>query len=509
LARYLPNGNFEFLGRIDHQVKIRGFRVELGEIESALREHPKVEQAAVLGLEEIATPNSNGSDNPKSQIENQKSTKRLAAYLVSRHEPAPTTTELRNFLKAKLPHYMLPSAFVFLPALPLTASGKVDRQALPAPEQTRPALERVFVAPRTPTESMIAEIWRELLGLDRVGIYDDFFELGGHSLLAVRLFARLEKVFGRKPPLASLFEKGTVAHLSELIANGILANGASSLVAIQPHGSKRPFFCVHEFFGDVLCYVNLARHLGPEQPFYGIEARGLNGDDEPFTDVENMAACYIGLMKTVQPRGPYRVGGLCFGGVIAFEIAQQLTASGEQVALVALMDSGVGSGFSGWKRWRRFLGNLPSDFGPWLRGCLELTPGQWRNLLRYKHAVAKANARRFFPLQRNPSRLEPQSSRLRQLGELASYSERHLAIARAQSRALRSYKPQPYSGRLTLFRARMQPFFSCHDPDKGWNRLAAGGLDIRSVPGNHLAMLQEPHVKAFADELRACLDKAK
>jgi thioesterase domain-containing protein len=305
-----------------------------------------------------------------------------------------------------------------------------------------------------------------------------------------------------------LFENGTLEHLAGIIDQQDSKGKSSGLVPIQRGGDRIPFFCVHEFFGDVLCYTQLARHLGPDQPFYGIEPRGMDGRDEPFTGVESMAGYYIELIKTIQPHGPYAMGGLCFGGVIAFEMAQQLTASGEQVALLALMDSGIGSGLTGWRWWRRFLQNFSGDFGPWLLGALELTPSQWRHVLRLKYAMAKMRARRVFSRDDDDSDSHPRRSRLHELAELARYSERHLAIARAQSKALRSYQPQPYSGPLTLFRARMQPFLSCHEPDNGWSRVAAGELEVRSVPGNHLAMLQEPHVRTFAKELGACLVRA-
>ncbi len=280
LARYLNDGNVEFLGRLDHQVKIRGFRIELAEIEAALREHPAVRETVVVVL----------GDAPGEQ--------RLVAYAVTNQEPAPTTTELRSFLKEKLPDYMLPSACVFLKAFPLTASGKVDRQALPIPEKSRPELEKGVVAPRTPAESTIAEIWRDLLGVDRVGIYDNFFDLGGHSLLALRLFARFEKAFGKKPLLSSFFQRPTIEHLAKVITQRMPSTGSSCLVAIQPQGVKRPFFCVHEFFGDVVCYTNLARRMGQDQPFYALQARGLDGNDEPLADIGAMAAHYIDQIRS-------------------------------------------------------------------------------------------------------------------------------------------------------------------------------------------------------------------
>jgi acyl carrier protein len=209
LGRYLPDGNIEFLGRIDHQIKIRGFRIELGEIETVLSQHAAVREAVVLAREEV--------ENPKSKIENLKLGKRLVAYVVLEREPGPTVQELRIFLKKTLPEYMIPSAFVLLNALPLTPNGKVDRRALPPPNQTRPELERSFLAPRTPSEQLLTAIWAQILKLDKIGVHDNFFDLGGHSLLATQIVSRIRETLQIELPLRKLFEKPTIAELAELI----------------------------------------------------------------------------------------------------------------------------------------------------------------------------------------------------------------------------------------------------------------------------------------------------
>ena len=490
LARYLSDSNIEFLGRIDYQVKIRGFRIELGEIESVLGQHPGVRETVVLARED--TPG----------------IKRLVAYVVPVTEQACSTSELRNFVKQKLPEYMIPSAFVLLDVLPLTANGKVDRKLFPPADQNRPELEASYVAPRTSTEKRLLEIWSKLLGLNQVGIRDNFFDLGGHSLLAVRLFAQIEKAFNQRPPLSSLFQDGTIEHLAKIIDHKTPLGKQSCLVPIQPSGDKIPFFCVHEFFGDVLCYTSLARHMGPDQPFYGIEPRGLEGAEEPFADIKTMAGYYIDIIRTVQPHGPYALGGLCIGGVIAFEMAQQLRAKGESVALLALMDSGARSG-SGKRNWSlRFFRNLLRDFPSWLIGSCQLNRSQWSTLIKLKISSVKARLalKVLSPAGISDQAYGPKSIKI--LADLIGFSEQHRKVAQAQYRALRNYKMRPYPSRVTLFRARMQPFFSSHKPDKGWASLAAGGLEIRSVPGNHLAMLQEPHVRILAEQLRACLDAA-
>jgi acyl carrier protein len=199
LARYLPDGSIEFLGRIDHQVKIRGFRIELGEVESVLGRHPSVEAAVVIAREDVPGD------------------KRLVAYVVASHEPTPTFSEMRNFLKETLPDYMNPSAFVFLDFLPLTPNGKVDRRALPVPDERRPDIEESFAAPRNAVEEVLAEIWADVLQIEKVGIQDNFFELGGHSLMATQIISRLRDTFQVELQLHQFFEIQTIAGLSESI----------------------------------------------------------------------------------------------------------------------------------------------------------------------------------------------------------------------------------------------------------------------------------------------------
>ncbi|MGH7834013.1 MAG: phosphopantetheine-binding protein, partial [Candidatus Binatia bacterium] len=209
LGRYLSDGNIEFLGRTDHQVKIRGFRIEPGEIESALAQHPAVREAVVVAREDARAE--------LDAAENRKSDKRLVAYVVPHRNLSPPAGELRSYLKEKLPDPMVPSAFVLLDVLPRTPHGKLDRRALPEPDQSRPELEENLAAPRTPVEEAIVEIWREVLSLDRVGVHDNFFELGGHSLLATQVISRLREAFQVELPLRSLFERPTIAGLADQV----------------------------------------------------------------------------------------------------------------------------------------------------------------------------------------------------------------------------------------------------------------------------------------------------
>ena len=267
LGRYLPDGNIEYLGRIDHQVKIRGFRIELGEIESNLKQHPGVQQAVVVARE---TPSGD---------------KRLVAYVVLKDsakkqqagEDGAGPIDLRAYLRDKLPDYMLPAMYVMLEALPLTPSGKVDRRALPEPDACRLPWRRTTSHRVTSSNDNLATIWEEVLHVRPIGVRSNFFELGGHSLLAIELFAQIEKVFGKRPPLTTLFQSPTIEQLAHVLRAEGWSDESATLIAIQPGGSKPPFFCVHGFGGGVLDYGELARLLGPDQPFYGLQARGMDG----------------------------------------------------------------------------------------------------------------------------------------------------------------------------------------------------------------------------------------
>ena len=312
LVRYLPNGQMEFLGRNDHQVKIRGFRIELGEIETVLEQHPAVKESVVIAREDNAGE------------------KYLAAYLIAGQEPVPSIDKLRSFLKQQLPEYMFPSAFVFLDCLPLTPNGKVDRKALPAPDRNRSELEASYVAPRDAIEVQLTRIWEKVLGHGPIGGRDNFFELGGHSLLAVQVIHQIREVFGQTLPVKALFQAPTVEQLAEVLREEDALRDWASLVPLQPHGSKPPFFFLagRSHFGD---------RLGPDQPVYRVVYQDLDRE-QPFVRIEDMASHSIESVRKIQPDGPYYLGGHAMGGVVAFEMAQQLRRQGQNVALLALCE---------------------------------------------------------------------------------------------------------------------------------------------------------------------------
>jgi amino acid adenylation domain-containing protein len=533
LCRYLSDGNIEFLGRIDYQVKIRGFRIELGEIEAVLGQHPAVRETVVVAREE--TP-----DDPSTSL---RTGRRLAAYVVPEQGRVPTASELRHYLRGKLPEYMVPGAFVTLEALPLTSTGKVDRRSLPAPDQGRPAQEeRAFIAPWDTLEFRLVQIWEQVLDVHPIGVRDNFFDLGGHSLLAVRLFAEIEKEAGRRLPLSTLFQAPTVKQLASILRREGSPGLWRPLVPIKPEGSNLPFFCVHPLPGDVLCFTDLARHLGPEQPFYALQARGLDGVTPPQDRVEDTAALYLEEIRTVQPEGPYFLGGYCTGGTIAFEMAQQLQAQGQQVALLALietsllpeLDPGVGLPVGRVRACMNKIRELELDrkLARVLRWAGRIRQGitaEIKYRLRRRRRNAKRRAGGIIDESGHGVRLSAsQAAQIRRMMrdarrevaessdevgfEMASLVLQAMQVRKAVEAATlhgrRNYKPQIYQGKITVFRTRRRRLLS---PDRclDWARLATGGLERHRVPGDDVTMMKEPHVQVLAAKLRNCLRKAR
>jgi thioesterase domain-containing protein len=394
---------------------------------------------------------------------------------------------------------MVPSFFVFLDEIPLSPNGKADRRALPEADAARRERPQVYVAPRDRVESQLCEVWERLLGVSPVGIKDNFFNLGGHSLLALSLIAEVQKRFGRLLPLATMFEEGTVEHLARVVREQMTPASASPLVAIQPGGSRRPVFFVHVGSGNVLCYLDLARHLGDDQPFYGLQDPSLSGAAPPFESIEEMASAYVRHLRAVQPAGPYVLGGWSFGGLVAFEMACRLTAAGQEVARLAVLDS--------------------------------VTPEIERRLDRPRDAatlLAILAAEMHLPV--SPSDLRPldPEERLRVVAERMSraglvfddpreYLRRNLAIFESRVRATLAYRPGPYAGRVSLFVASTpsegEGFHRGGGPGhldlpQSWAKLAAGGLDVFQVPGTHHEIAREPNVQVLAKLLRNCIAEA-
>jgi amino acid adenylation domain-containing protein len=490
-VRWLPGGELEFLGRTDHQVKIRGFRVELGEIEAILRRYPAVREAVAVARSE------GGSDLS------------LSVYYVPRRGEEPAESDLRRFLAGHLPSYMIPAALVRLDELPLNANGKLDRQALPAQSTLQP--QTAIEGPRDPTQVQLLHLWEEVLGHRSFGIRDDFFAAGGNSLFAVQLVAKIRRHFGQKLPLASLLETRTVESLARTLQAGAEATPVAHLIPIQPRGERRPLFCVHPGHGSVSSYLTLARYLGPEQPFFGLQAQDLDRDGDPYLSVEELAARYLAEVMALVPRGPYLLAGWSFGGLVAFEMAQQLRRRGEEVVGLALLDTRTPAVNE------RLVGIEPELMKSYL-------------LLEQAKHLAKLSASELpltpedlvgLELEQQLDRiLESLSLRARLPEEIdAATVRRYLELRLARFQAIKNYVPEPYEGRITLFRAtdvytdtalaEAAEIFAeaARNPTYGWNEIALSPLDLRPVPGDHETMIREPYVRDLATSLRGLLDE--
>jgi thioesterase domain-containing protein/acyl carrier protein len=363
---------------------------------------------------------------------------------------------------------------------------------LPAPDG---GSQQGYVAPRTPAEEILAEIWAELLGLDAVGVHDNFFDLGGHSLLAVRLMARIEKRFGSAPPLAALFTAPNVEALAALLSQvaGRFADHAqrSPLVAIKPGGERPPFFAVHPVGGNVLCYLDLARCLAPDQPFYALQT-AKQGSSKPPTSLEEMAACYVRELRRIQPEGPYRLGGWSMGGLIAFEMARQLERDGHRPSLVALIDT------------------LPPAAEP-------LPPLAEEELVAWFALDLSRLLGHDVGISPEELRLLPARERLAswtQLAEAAELLPEGFGLAQieplfetfaANLQASRSYVPEPYSGSLTLWFSEQTVPADSPDILLEWSRLSLGGIDSSTLLSDHYGLLRRPQVEQLAEQLTVCL----
>ena len=472
IARYRPDGEVEYLGRSDQQVKVRGFRIELGEVETVLARHPGVGDAVVVAR---------GQDGEA----------QLAAY-VTAAGPAPATHELREFAAGALPVYMVPSTVTVLAAFPLTPNGKIDRKALPEPVRERSS-EHEVVAPRTAMERKLTAIWERQLQISPISIRDNFFDLGVSSIVAAQLFATIEHELGDALALGAIFKAPTIERLAWLLSEGSDTARWTSLVPIQPHGSRPPVFCVHGGGGTVLHLEPLARRLGSDQPFYGLQSRGLYGGAAPLQTVQEMATHYLTEMREVNPDGPWLLTGYCFGAIVAFELASRLRAQGEDVRLLACFN---GPSPSWIRRWG-WYGNQPSQ--------------------RHKHQHARppiTRAGRLARAIREPRRFVtgalwkvriPRARLALKYGRPLPESLRESYFFRLHNTAERAYEPAPYPGEMLVFYGSGL----YEDPTLGWSELAQ--VHSYAIPvehDNNRQAMSEPGVDFVGEQLRDYLDQA-
>jgi amino acid adenylation domain-containing protein/non-ribosomal peptide synthase protein (TIGR01720 family) len=349
LVRWRADGNLEFEGRADDQVKVRGFRIEPAEVETVFMEHPRVGQAVVIAREDragdrrlVAYIVADSEQEQGDQVSGRQQTYD-SRYAVSGSDvfgddltSQSIISALREHARARLPEHMLPSAVVILDSLPLTPNGKLDRNALPAPEYKPAGMGR---APRTPQEQLIAELFAEVLGLASVGVEDNFFDLGGHSLLATRLISRIHGILGVKLGLRTLFESPTPAGLAGRLDMNDPRDAFDVILPLRSQGHRSPLFCIHPGAGISWCYSGLMRHITPDYPIYGVQARSLARPEPRPTSIQQMATDYANQICMVQPEGPYFLLGWSFGGAVAYTVATELQRRGEQVAFLAVLDA--------------------------------------------------------------------------------------------------------------------------------------------------------------------------
>jgi amino acid adenylation domain-containing protein len=476
LARHRVDGAIDCLGRLDFQVKIRGFRIEPGEIEACLSTHPSVSQNAVIARED--TPGE----------------KRLVAYVVPQTTAPIAPAELRQHLAEKLPDYMLPTAFVTMQMLPLTPNGKIDRKALPIPDASAVAGPGSIVLPRNPTEAQLAAIFAEVLGLEAVGATDSFFDLGGHSLLAVKLIAQIEQRLGKRLTLADLFKAPTVAEMATYCEIPRVENAdLKSLVPIVPINDRPILFLVHGAGGNILLYRELARRLAPDMAIYGFQSQGLDRKAGPLTSIEEMAVRYVEELRRFQPQGPYYLGGYCMGGTIAYEMARILRNEGEEIGIVAMLDSYNLNWIPSTDKRKQGIAAWKQKLGFHIDNLRQMELGYVPAYLLQKLRRTDESAR---------GRLKAGVEKLK--NALAGHGSGDATLDYIQEindRAAWAFVPQPADVHLTVFKPEKNYDFM-PDRNMGWGDLVAHDLEVIELPVNPHAMLLEPAVRDLAYELK-------
>jgi amino acid adenylation domain-containing protein len=468
VVRYLPDGNIEYLGRADQQVKLRGQRIELGEIEAVLDLHPAIREAVVVAQKEST------------------SDMRLVAYVSFHKEQEASTTmnDLHNYMKTRIPVYMIPSAFVVLPTLPLLPNGKVNRQALPKADVSSVMKEEEYVAPVSLTEHQLVQIWEELLKIHPIGIRNNFFYLGGNSLLAVRLVSKIEQSFGRKLPSAVLFAQPTIEQLAAVLQ---AEERNAPVIGVSTTGTKLPFFYLPGTWntGAAYCF-SIARHLGPDQPFYVVEPPYFD-DFSVAPTVKMTAKAHIESIQAVQPEGPYQLGGFCNGALVAYEMARQLRSMGEEVKLLVLIDPAYPpmEHMLIYNLFRYVGGRLSVSRIRQLDWFLRL-----RHMYKYiRHERNEKNLEEFTSISPDIHSLFPSRDALR---------KDNIAIF---NWLIADYNYTTFE-KATLVRAAKEPL------GRVWRKLAKQQhIKAHVIAGDHISCRTD-HVDALAEELKRCLDKS-
>ncbi|WP_114789083.1 amino acid adenylation domain-containing protein [Niabella yanshanensis] len=465
LARWLPDGNIEYLGRRDLQVKIRGFRIELGEIESRILEIKEVRAAVVLAKD------------------SEKIGQYLVAYVIPENEQIlPDREGWQSILGKSLPGYMVPGFYVTMERFPLTANGKIDRNAFPEPHEPS-SRQHEYQAPESQVEKKLVQVWSELLGVEKVGINDDFFELGGHSMVAIKVMNRINSEMNIKLPIASLFQYPTIASFANLLKDKSLFE-YKILVEIKKSGTKPPIYLIHGGALNILLYKNLKPFLSNNQPLYGIQALGLDGDLRHLDHIESIASRYLDEILRQNPDGPYILIGYSYSGVVVYEMARQLLAAGKKIKMIGILDTNVSNR------------DLPD-------GVVD------RMLFKIKRQIKKG----IFigsNLFRDPAKVIRYQWAL--LTKQFNKNEEELIydyggeVVEAYDRAYKTYKMVPSSAiKVHLFRVKERIYFIDDFKYLGWKRYAIGGVTVHEIDGDHKTFLLPPHNKKLIEEIEKTL----
>lgn len=469
LARYLPSGDLEFLGRADLQVKIRGLRVELDEVETVLSQHPAVREVAVV---------------PRVQKSGDAT---LAAFLVAHGPESTANSELRSFLRARLPAYMVPSTFQFLNTLPRTSNGKIDRQKLAATDIVAPEPAEGSSGPRNEVEQRLLAIWKDVLKTTSDDVNQDFFELGGHSLLAAKLLMRMEKEFHISLTLAFVFQSPTIAQMAEGLRVARQSLRDRAIVPIQQKGSLPPLFWIR---GGPRFRL-LAQKLGLKRPFLGVDLPYSDGIRLPMPHrLEDIASYLVKAIREVQPKGPYYLAGLCVNAVIAYEIAQQLVRQGDEVELLAMLDAHNHAYYKNPFKDGRYTARIKYH----LANLLRMDSHETSVYLRDRLDEARRKIERI-TWRLTADRQGHADDRFRNTDSIV-----HPAFSQ--------YEPQPYPGKIVLLQSSEWPKSPYFDFKLGWEELA-GGIDFYRIAGDHAYLFDEPNVDAVAQTLDAYLQNSR
>ncbi|HTE24871.1 non-ribosomal peptide synthetase [Flavitalea sp.] len=481
LGKFLPGGDIQCLGRIDQQIKIRGYRIEPGEIEYCLSRHAAVTKSVVISRED------------------QPGNKKLVAYVVLTKPVKEDVNRLigqwKQAIKDFLPPYMCPNDFVIIDELPLTPNGKIDRKCLPKPSGAKEMFAKNHVQVSR-FEATLIVIWSKILGINNPGRNDDFFELGGHSLIAIRMMSMLEKETGIQLPVSVLFDCPTIASLASRLESRQPAKQFESLVSMKKGDGKMPLYMVHGARGTVPIFNRTIEHLHPDQPIYGLQARGLDGNAPIVETIEELASNYISEILVNNPDGPYALAGYSFGGLVAFEMARQLKAMNKEVKALIIFDTYADAANA---KHSRTVARFHRTRIALMRGAYDIRSFFKNPIAKIRYEQEELKTKLHKPYRRIKGWVEGKEK------DLFYYKYK---IEETNLKAKSKYLLHEYDGIVELFRATERTYYHDDHLFLGWKPYAKGGVRVHEIPGEHNKIFLPPNVNELARKLQLCLDKA-